>query len=152
MRRLEEAITAGKRVAYDTGTKWEPVAVSLPLDEKPQTPHSKAWYFNIELLSSHPSRRGYPRLRHYGKPTGHPASQLKALGGGCARCQTIAILDIISRAVRKLGGAMADVVRTRVIIRKEEDCEQISLAHGWVFRCEGVRPSNTLSYGWAGRR
>ena len=39
---------------------------------------------------------------------------------------------------------MADVVRTRVIIRREEHCEQVSEAHGWVFRCSGVRPSNTL--------
>lgn len=40
---------------------------------------------------------------------------------------------------------MSDVVRTRVMVRREELCERVSLAHGWVFQaCEGIRPANTL--------
>ena len=80
--------------------------------------------------------------------TAHPppllASSIGVLGGACARCQATAVLDIIARAVRKLGGTMAEVVRTRVMIRKEEHCEAVSLAHGWAFACEKIRPSNTL--------
>lgn len=40
---------------------------------------------------------------------------------------------------------MSDVVRTRVMLRREELCEPVSLAHGWMFQsCLGVRPANTL--------
>lgn len=40
---------------------------------------------------------------------------------------------------------MSDVVRTRVMVRREDVCEPVSLAHGWAFAaCEGVRPANTL--------
>lgn len=72
-------------------------------------------------------------------------NQSAALGGTCARCQTVAALDIIERSVKKLGGKMSDVVRTRVMVRREELCEPVSLAHGWMFQsCLGVRPANTL--------
>lgn len=30
------------------------------------------------------------------------------------------------------------------MVRSEELCEPVSLAHGWVFQCEGIRPANTL--------
>lgn len=41
---------------------------------------------------------------------------------------------------------MSDVVRTRVMVRREELCEPVSLAHGWMFQsCLGIRPSNTLT-------
>lgn len=56
----------------------------------------------------------------------------------------VAILDIIARAVKRLGGRMSDMVRTRVMIRPEVQCEPVSAAHGWVFRCEKALPSNTL--------
>ncbi len=56
----------------------------------------------------------------------------------------MAIVDIISRALQALGGSLSDVVRTRVMIQREEDCEEISRAHGWAFKCVGVRPANTL--------
>lgn len=40
---------------------------------------------------------------------------------------------------------MSDVVKTRIMIRKEEMCEPVSAAHGWAFEsCEGIRPANTL--------
>lgn len=66
-------------------------------------------------------------------------------GGSCARCQTVAVLDITERSIRKLGGSMSDVVRTRIMVRSEQICEPISLAHGWVFQsCLGIRPANTL--------
>lgn len=40
---------------------------------------------------------------------------------------------------------MSDVVRTRIMVRTEDLCEPVSLAHGWVFQsCFGTRPANTL--------
>lgn len=56
----------------------------------------------------------------------------------------VAALDIIARAVKRLGGRMSDIVRTRVVIRPEVQCEPVSAAHGWVFHCEKAHPSNTL--------
>jgi len=56
----------------------------------------------------------------------------------------VAVLDIIARALKNLGGSLSDIVRTRIVIRNEEDCEGVSRAHGWVFECAGVRPANTL--------
>jgi enamine deaminase RidA (YjgF/YER057c/UK114 family) len=61
-----------------------------------------------------------------------------------ARSQTVAILDIITRSIKALGGTTSDVVRTRIMVRNEADCAKVSEAHGWVFGCEKVRPSNTL--------
>lgn len=78
-------------------------------------------------------------------PTLGSSDRSAALGGTCARCQTVAALDIIERSVKKLGGRMSDVVRTRVMVRREELCEPVSVAHGWVFQsCLGIRPANTL--------
>jgi enamine deaminase RidA (YjgF/YER057c/UK114 family) len=54
------------------------------------------------------------------------------------------MLDVITRAIQKLGGSLSDVVRTRIIVRNPEDCEEVSRAHGWAFECVGVRPANTL--------
>ncbi|KAK2033495.1 Aldo/keto reductase [Colletotrichum zoysiae] len=120
---LEEAVAQGSRIEYRTGSKWEPIA-------------------------------GYCRAVRVGKvirvsgTTANPPPQLvdsiSAIGGNSARCQTIAILDIIARSVKALGGTTRDIVRTRIMIRNEEDCAEVSEAHGWFFGCEKVRPSNTL--------
>lgn len=78
-------------------------------------------------------------------PTLEKLSPSAAVGGTCARCQTVAALDIIENSIKKLGGKMSDVVRTRIMVRREELCEPVSLAHGWMFQsCLGVRPANTL--------
>ncbi len=52
----------------------------------------------------------------------------------------MAILDNMDRAIRKLGGAMSDVVRTRIVLLREQDCEAVCLAHGGRFGAEGIRP------------
>ena len=56
----------------------------------------------------------------------------------------MAVLDTITRAIQMLGGSLSDVVRTRIMVRNPEDCEEVSRAHGWAFKCVGIRPSNTL--------
>lgn len=74
------------------------------------------------------------------------AGTLRAVGGSCARCQTVAALDIVAGAIRRLGGRTSDVVRTRVMLRHgEADVDAVSEAHGWAFACEGVLPANTLT-------
>ncbi|KAK1574580.1 endoribonuclease L-PSP [Colletotrichum navitas] len=123
-REVEEAVAAGGRVEYRTGSKWEPVAG-----------YSRA----VRVGSV---------IRVSGTTANPPAElmeQLAAVGGASARSQTVAVLDVIERAIRRLGGSMSDVVRTRVMIRREEDVAEVSEAHGWVFQCHGVRPANTLT-------
>ncbi|KAI1424133.1 Aldo/keto reductase [Xylaria sp. FL1777] len=118
---LREAIATGKRIEYSTGSPWEPIAG-----------YCRAVRTGNSVYIS-------------GTTANSPRSvSVPVLGGPSARSQTVAILDIISRAVKALGGTLSDVVRTRVIVRNEADCEEVSRAHGWIFQCEGVRPSNTL--------
>jgi enamine deaminase RidA (YjgF/YER057c/UK114 family) len=54
------------------------------------------------------------------------------------------ILDIIENALKALGSCLSDVVRTRIMVRDEKVCEEVSRAHGWVFKAAGVRPANTF--------
>lgn len=56
----------------------------------------------------------------------------------------MAVLDHIEHALKRLGSSLKDVVRTRIMIRNERDCEEVSRAHGWVFGCVGFKPANTL--------
>lgn len=123
--KLDMAIATGKRVEYSTGSPWEPIA-------------------------------GYCRAVRVGDciyvsgtTANSPinANGISVLGGSSARSQTVAILDIINQAVKTLGGTLFDVVCTRVIVKNEADCNEVSRAHGWVFQCEGIRPSNTLFMG-----
>ncbi|KAF7557644.1 hypothetical protein G7Z17_g611 [Cylindrodendrum hubeiense] len=118
---LEKALAAGMRVEYYSNSEWEPIA-------------------------------GYCRavrtgdiIRVSGTTANSPVpGSISVLGGASAGCQTTAALDIVRRAIKAMGGSMADVVRTRIMVKKEEDCEEVSKAHGHVFKCEGVSPSNTL--------
>jgi enamine deaminase RidA (YjgF/YER057c/UK114 family) len=51
-------------------------------------------------------------------------------------------LDKIEKAIRSLGGTLADVVRTRIFIARMEDWEKVSQVHGERFG--RIRPANTL--------
>ena len=64
------------------------------------------------------------------------------IGKGDAAAQTRAILDKIEWAIQQLGGALADVVRTRVYVRNLADWEAAARVHGERFAT--IRPANTL--------
>ena len=56
--------------------------------------------------------------------------------------QAVYILDKIAASIEALGGAMEDVVRTRIYLRDQSQWEAVSRVHG---RYLGhVRPANTL--------
>ncbi|KAI0107193.1 NADP-dependent oxidoreductase domain-containing protein [Nemania sp. FL0031] len=119
--KLSGAIAEGRRIEYSTGSPWEPIA----------------GYCRAVRTGNH--------IYVSGTTANNPVKMsIPALGGSSARSQAVAILDIISQALKALGGTLSDVVRTRVIVRNETDCEEVSRAHGWVFQCEGIRPSNML--------
>ncbi|KAF5869295.1 putative endoribonuclease l-psp protein [Botrytis fragariae] len=118
--KIAKAIAGGARIEYSSGSHWEPIAS-----------YSRA------------IRTGNT-IRVSGTTANSPVSSIPAIGGKSARSQTVAILDIVARAIKALGGDLSDVVRTRIFLQKEEDVEAVSLAHGWAFKCAGIRPSNTL--------
>ncbi|KAI8264198.1 hypothetical protein K4K58_012467 [Colletotrichum sp. SAR11_239] len=124
MQKVEEAIAMGKRVEFHSGSKWEPICG-----------YSRAVRFGNVIRVSGTTANPPQELQ----------GQLGVVGRKSAQSQAVAALDIIERAVRRLGGSMADVVRTRVMLQREEDVEGVSAAHGWVFNCRGVWPANTTT-------
>ena len=61
---------------------------------------------------------------------------------GDAASQATYVLDKISASISSLGASLADVVRTRIYITKEDDWEAVARVHGHYFG--DVRPANTL--------
>ena len=66
----------------------------------------------------------------------------RLVGGDDAYAQAVFCLDKIQGAVESLGGTVADVVRTRIYIRRPEIWEEVSRAHGERFGT--LQPANTL--------
>ncbi|KAH7348882.1 NADP-dependent oxidoreductase domain-containing protein [Rhexocercosporidium sp. MPI-PUGE-AT-0058] len=130
---LLKAVEEGKRIEFSSGSKWEPIAVSNPSLTSPIA-------FRMMTFGLSTNRGTTANV-----PT--CLSFVRVIGGSSSYSQTIAILDIIEYALHKLGSNLKDVVRTRIIVRHERDCEEVSRAHGWVFGCVGVRPANTLLVG-----
>jgi enamine deaminase RidA (YjgF/YER057c/UK114 family) len=64
------------------------------------------------------------------------------MGGTDAYAQAHHVFDKIEGAVQSLGGALNDVVRTRIFVSRLEDWEAVARAHGERFG--EVRPANTL--------
>ncbi|CAK0799818.1 unnamed protein product [Prorocentrum cordatum] len=71
-----------------------------------------------------------------------PTRQGRAVGGDDAGAQTTFALDIAEASLRALGGSLADVLRTRLYVRRLEDWEAVARAHGQRFREH--HPANTL--------
>ena len=66
----------------------------------------------------------------------------RAIGGQDAAAQTVFAMDKIEGALQSLGGALTDVVRTRVYVRHVRDWEAVARAHGERFG--RIQPANTL--------
>ena len=79
-----------------------------------------------------------------GTTANSPVAEIPAVGGSSAGSQTVRILDIIEGALKALDSSMKDVVRTRNLVEDLKYCEEVCLAHGWRFKCEGISPTNTL--------
>ncbi|CZR51659.1 related to hormone-sensitive lipase [Phialocephala subalpina] len=118
--KIEKTVSEGTRIEFSSGSKWEPIA----------------GYCRAVRIGN--------TIRVSGTTANSPIASTPALGGKSARSQTVAVLDIIAHAIKRLGGSLSDVVRTRIMIQNPEDCEEVSRAHGWAFECVGVRPANTL--------
>jgi len=65
-----------------------------------------------------------------------------AIGGNDPAAQAHFIIDKIEGAIQSLGGALEDVVRTRIFIRNINDWEVIARVHGERFK--DIQPANTM--------
>ena len=59
-----------------------------------------------------------------------------------AIAQTDFVIDKIESALESLGAKLSDVVRTRIYVTNEADCDAICRVHGERFA--EIRPANTL--------
>jgi enamine deaminase RidA (YjgF/YER057c/UK114 family) len=69
-----------------------------------------------------------------------PDGKTVAIGdpsGQARRC-----LEIIKAAIEGLGGKMSDVMRTRILLTRIEDWQQVAIIHGEYF--SEIRPANTI--------
>lgn len=66
----------------------------------------------------------------------------RLIGGEDPASQMHFIIDKVEGAIESLGGALEDVVRTRIFIHRPDVWEAVSRAHGRRF--DHVRPANTL--------
>ncbi|NUQ11949.1 MAG: RidA family protein, partial [Gemmatimonadaceae bacterium] len=66
----------------------------------------------------------------------------RCIGGNDPAAQAHFAIDKIEGALESLGASLADVVRTRVFVKRMADWEAVARAHGERFA--GVRPANTL--------
>ncbi|HWI17110.1 MAG TPA: aldo/keto reductase [Vicinamibacterales bacterium] len=66
----------------------------------------------------------------------------RAIGGNDPAAQAHFAIDKLEGALQSLGGALSDVVRTRVYVRHVSDWEAVARAHGERFG--RIQPANTL--------
>ncbi len=66
----------------------------------------------------------------------------KTVAKGNAAAQARRCIEIIQSAIEGLGGKLSDVIRTRILLTRIEDWEQVALVHGEFFG--HARPANTI--------
>lgn len=116
--------------------------VAAPRGEKPG-PGARAW---VSTGTSWEALAGYARAVRVGDRvlvSGTTASGPDGtVGVGDPAAQARFVLDRIEWALDRLGAALADVVRTRIYVRRLEDWEPVARVHGERFAA--IRPANTL--------
>jgi enamine deaminase RidA (YjgF/YER057c/UK114 family) len=65
----------------------------------------------------------------------------KTVGVGDPSRQVRRCLEIIQTAIEGMGGKLSDVIRTRTLLTRIEDWEQVALVHGDFFK--DIRPAHT---------
>jgi enamine deaminase RidA (YjgF/YER057c/UK114 family) len=66
----------------------------------------------------------------------------KTVAKGDAAGQARRCLEIVQSAIEEMGGKLSDVTRTRILLTRIEDWEQVATVHGEFF--SNIRPANTI--------
>ncbi len=66
----------------------------------------------------------------------------KTVGIGDAAAQARRCIEIIANALEQAGATLSDIIRTRILLTRIEDWEQVGLVHGEFF--SAIRPANTV--------
>ena len=66
----------------------------------------------------------------------------KTVGIGDPAAQARKCIEIISNALEQAGASLSDVIRTRILLTRTEDWEQVGMVHGEFFG--NIRPANTV--------
>lgn len=66
----------------------------------------------------------------------------KTFAKGDAAAQARRCLEIIQSAIESLGGKLSNIMRTRILLTRIEDWEQVAAVHGEFFG--SIRPANTI--------
>lgn len=66
----------------------------------------------------------------------------RTVGPGDAAAQARRCFEIVGQALEAAGARLSDVVRTRILLTRIEDWQQVARVHGEFFRA--VRPANTI--------
>jgi enamine deaminase RidA (YjgF/YER057c/UK114 family) len=66
----------------------------------------------------------------------------KTVAKGDSASQARRCLEIIQSAIERLGAKLSDVIRTRILLTRIGDWEQVAAVHGEFFA--GIRPVNTV--------
>ncbi|WOO77240.1 Protein tas [Vanrija pseudolonga] len=117
---VERVVAAGGRVERSSGSAWEPVAN----------------YCRAVRVGD--------RITVSGTTTRAAFSGAGVIGGKDAEAQSTYIFDIIAGAVRALGGSVADITRTRVLLADVADWAAVGRAQAREIGRWGVRPANTM--------
>ncbi len=157
--RIDDALAATKRIPGDCGSEYRHPPFLTATGDLSQHLADLPKAFTATPVSDRPNRLridtgsvwepvcGYSRAMRIGDRilvSGTTATH----GGGAIVCkgdvrgQAVYILDKIEASIAALGGALEDVVRTRIYVRDERLWEPVARVHG---RYLGhVRPANTL--------
>ena len=66
----------------------------------------------------------------------------KTVGKGDAASQARRCIEIVTYALEQADASLSDVIRTRILLTRIEDWEQVGLVHGEFFG--SIRPVNTV--------
>jgi enamine deaminase RidA (YjgF/YER057c/UK114 family) len=123
-----------------------PASSGPPTPSRPSRPGGGLTRASVDTGTAWEALAGYARAVRIGDRILVSGTTATAPDGqavqGDAAAQARFILDKIERAIRGLGGRLADVVRTRIYVRRLEDWEPVARVHGERFGM--IRPANTL--------